>query len=322
MMPGEAHHDDLRRAAPPEHAEVATSRRGVAIGILRFAIAAAILVYLFRSVPVSNVRAILGRADPAWVTAAFLLALLTQVIMAMRLRILTDAYALSLTTFDVFEINLATRFYGLFLPGGGVTATPCAKLACLRKNHGGASRRLCGPCSRTLAMCCVGVARFHGMVLTVELAADMAIAMLALATCSSGCSARNRSGAPENRLSPAESSSRSEDHGGDPADPAKWIRVLDGPGARARHGRIPGAARSLDVEPDSPPLWIRAAMLFATLVPITISGLGEGAAVLLLRLRCPSDVAPALAPVFSVSHLRLGWWVSARSGIAATAPQP
>ena len=64
MKSGEAHHDDLRKAAPPEHAEVPTSRRGVAIGVLRLAIAAAILGYLFESVPVSNVRAVLRHAIP------------------------------------------------------------------------------------------------------------------------------------------------------------------------------------------------------------------------------------------------------------------
>ena len=117
--------------------QVPTSRRGVASAILRLGFAAGILVYLFRSVPASQVRAVLGRADLAWVAAALGLGLLSQVLVAMRLRIVTNAYALSLTTFDVFEINLATRFYGLFLPGGGATATAVrvVKLARLKKDH-------------------------------------------------------------------------------------------------------------------------------------------------------------------------------------------
>ena len=321
MKSGEAHHDDLRKAAPPEHAEVPTSRRGVAIGVLRLAIAAAILGYLFESVPVSNVRAVLGRADPAWVTAALLLELLTQVIMAMRLRILTDAYALSLTTFDVFEINLATRFYGLFLPGGGVTATAVrvVKLARLRKNHAGAIASITlDRVVATLAMCFVGV--LFGSVVWRPGQSSwlliMAIAMLALATPFIWLlGLRNRSGAPENRLS---SGRGFETIRRIPATILQiprnnWIRVLGWSLLAHVLGTVEFLvlARSLHVELGFATVgWIRAAMLFATLVPITISGLGlrEGAAVLLLpAYGVRPDVALAFSLlVFSVSHVALG----------------
>mgnify|MGYP001577762374 CR=1 FL=1 len=74
---------NVREAASPAEAEVPTSHRRVAAGVLRLAIAAAVLAYLFHTVPVSDVRAVLGRANWAWVAAAFLLALLIQIILAM-----------------------------------------------------------------------------------------------------------------------------------------------------------------------------------------------------------------------------------------------
>jgi uncharacterized membrane protein YbhN (UPF0104 family) len=300
--------------------EVPTSRPGVAGGILRLAIAAAILVYLFRSVPASQVRAVLGRADLAWVAAAFLLAVFTQVLVARRLRILTNAYALSLTTFDVFEINLATRFYGLFLPGGGATAAAVrvVRLARLKKDHAGAIASIAlDRVVATLALCCVGVA--FGLVAARPGQSAwlliMGIAMLGLATPFGWLlGARSRSGALANRLA----------SGGFPSIRRITDAILHIP--RNDWGRILGwsllahllgtleylaLARSLDLELGFAALgWIRAVMLLATLVPITISGLGlrEGAAVLVLpAYGVGPDAALAFSLlVFAVGHVALG----------------
>ena len=100
--------------------KVPTSRHGVASGILRLAIAAAILVYLSGRprFPGGPSR----RVDLAWVAAALVLGLLTQCWWRCGCASSRPPTRFRLTTFDVFEINLATRFYGLFLPGGGATA--------------------------------------------------------------------------------------------------------------------------------------------------------------------------------------------------------
>jgi uncharacterized membrane protein YbhN (UPF0104 family) len=293
----------------------------VASAILRLAIAAAILVYLFGSVPASQVRAVLGRADLAWVAAALGLGLLTQVLVAMRLRIFTNAYALSLTTFDVFEINLATRFYGLFLPGGGATATAVrvVKLARLKKDHAGAIASIgLDRVVATLAMCCVGLA--FGLVTARPGQSAwlliMGIAALGLAAPFGWLlGPRSRSGALAKRLG-----------FGDRFQPIRRIADAMLRIPRNDWGRILGwsllaqllgtleylaLARSLDLALGFAALgWIRAVMLLATLVPITISGLGlrEGAAVLVLpAYGVGPDAALAFSLlVFAEGHLALG----------------
>jgi len=301
--------------------KVPTSRHGVASGILRLAIAAAILVYLFGYVPASQVRAVLGRADLAWVAAALVLELLTQVLVAMRLRVLTNAYALSLTTFDVFEINLATRFYGLFLPGGGATAIAvrAVKLARVKKDHAGAIASIAlDRVVATLALCCVGLA-FGLMASRPGQSAwllIMGIAMLGLATPFGWLlGPRSRSGALAKRLGFGErfhSIRRIADamlH----IPRNDWGRILGWSLLAQLLGTLEyqAFARSLDLELGFAALgWIRAVMLLATLVPITISGLGlrEGAAVLVLpAYGVGPDAALAFSLlVFAVGHVAFG----------------
>jgi uncharacterized membrane protein YbhN (UPF0104 family) len=302
-------------------AQVPTSRHGVASATLRLAIAAAILVYLFRSVPASRVGAVLGRADLAWVAAALGLGLLTQALVAMRLRVFTNAYALSLTTFDVFEINLATRFYGLFLPGGGAAATAVrvVKLARLKKDHAGAIASIgLDRVVATLAMCCVGLA--FGLVAARPGQSAwlllMGIAVLGLAAPFGWLLGPwSRSGAFAKRLGV-----------GDRFQPIRriadamlriprndWARILGWSLLAQLLGTLEylALARSLGLELGFAALgWIRAVMLLAALAPITISGLGlrEGAAVLVLpAYGVGPDAALAFSLlVFAVGHLALG----------------
>lgn len=320
MTPNDAHDDGLRRAASPERAEVPTNRHGILTGTLRLAFAATILVYLFNSVPVSTVLAVLGRADLTWIAAAFLLGLLTQVIVAMRLRILTDAHALALTTFDVFEINLATRFYGLFLPGGGVTATAVRvlRLARLRKDYRGAIASIAlDRVIATLALCCVGV--LFGFIAwrpgQSAWLLIMAIAMLALAAPFWLLALSNRSSASENELGSfrAIESMRRITAAIAQIPRNNWTRILGWSLLAHLLGTVEylTLARSLNVELGFTALgWIRSVMLFAVLVPITISGLGlrEGAAVLVFpAYGVGPDAALAFSLlVFAVSHLALG----------------
>ena len=44
----------------------------------------------------------------------------SQLIVAIRLRLLTNANGIDLSTFEILQINFATLFYGLFLPAGHV----------------------------------------------------------------------------------------------------------------------------------------------------------------------------------------------------------
>ncbi|MEL7087217.1 MAG: lysylphosphatidylglycerol synthase transmembrane domain-containing protein [Planctomycetota bacterium] len=88
---------------------------------LKLVVAAAILAYLFHVVPFGDVWAQMKQADPGWLAAAFAAALLMQVGIAHRLRRLIAAQGVELSAYQVFEINLSTLFYGLFLPGGNFT---------------------------------------------------------------------------------------------------------------------------------------------------------------------------------------------------------
>ena len=87
---------------------------------LRWVFAGCALAALFYKVPLTNVLAAVTSADIRLLFAALLAILCTQLISAKRLKLLTDANDLGLTTYELFRINLATMFYGLFLPAGNV----------------------------------------------------------------------------------------------------------------------------------------------------------------------------------------------------------
>jgi hypothetical protein len=67
----------------------------------RLLVAIGILGYLFAAIPVAQVFQVLERAQFPWLLAAFLLALVVQVVTAKRLKILADAHNLGLTGFHV-----------------------------------------------------------------------------------------------------------------------------------------------------------------------------------------------------------------------------
>ncbi|HET6465642.1 MAG TPA: lysylphosphatidylglycerol synthase transmembrane domain-containing protein [Nitrospiria bacterium] len=92
------------------------------IGILRFSVALGILSLLFSKIPLSEILAAIHSAKINYLLAAFSLSLLTQVILAHRLRFLTDQQGMLFTSSEILEINLSSVFYGLFLPGGNLAA--------------------------------------------------------------------------------------------------------------------------------------------------------------------------------------------------------
>ena len=105
---------DVVAAVPPARPG---AKRWVKWGV-RYAIAAAILWWLFTQFEFAQVLAALRQADWRWLGAAGLASVALQVIIAIRLRRLIMAQGIDLSTRELFEINLATMFYGLFLPGG------------------------------------------------------------------------------------------------------------------------------------------------------------------------------------------------------------
>src|SRR3972149_11698835 len=76
-----------------------------------------ILVYLFSIIPISKIWTSIQSAEIILVLIG--LALLAPIIYlsAFETRYLTRIQGMSLTVFEIIKINLATNFYGLFLPG-------------------------------------------------------------------------------------------------------------------------------------------------------------------------------------------------------------
>lgn len=107
---------------PPSQPSLATKKRKPARSrLLRSVIGLAILIILFYLVPIGGVIEALKGARPLPVLGAVVLVFMIQWAAADRLRRLCDAHGHGWSTFEILQINLATRFYGLFLPGGNFT---------------------------------------------------------------------------------------------------------------------------------------------------------------------------------------------------------
>jgi uncharacterized protein (TIRG00374 family) len=88
--------------------------------VLRYTIAAILLIYLFNQIPLESVIAAVRHAELAPFLAALLISFSIQPVIADRLRRLGATQALYLSTPKVIQINLVALFYGLFLPGGNI----------------------------------------------------------------------------------------------------------------------------------------------------------------------------------------------------------
>lgn len=128
---------------------------------IRFLIAFAILYFLFSRIPLPNVISTLASTKLNYLIFASILTILSYIIAAVRLKCFTSMQGLSLTTLQVFEINLATAFYGLILPGGNFTggAIRFYKLSANDKKIAGAFVSLAmDRITATIALCIVGIA--------------------------------------------------------------------------------------------------------------------------------------------------------------------
>jgi len=118
-------------ATPPPAAEAAgeyrtsvtraEARRRLLARLVRVAVAITVLSLLFREVPIAAVAATLASAAPPELFAGIALALTAQWLIALRLAQYTAAQGLVMSAADVLQVNFAALFYGLFLPGGNLT---------------------------------------------------------------------------------------------------------------------------------------------------------------------------------------------------------
>src|SRR3990172_1042052 len=96
--------------------------------LLNLVITCSILYYIFTIIPFSRVIESITSAHMGYVTVAIFIelsyiavsvfiSLLTHFIAAFRMRYLTEMQGMPFTVLQLLEIDLITKFYGLFLPG-------------------------------------------------------------------------------------------------------------------------------------------------------------------------------------------------------------
>lgn len=108
-------------SARPHRSEAPRRARGVAFAVLRVAVAVLVSAYIVTRIDLSGVWASIRGTSLVAAAAAFVVWMIGWVIVSYRLALLMRAQGVPMSTFEAFEINLTTLFYGLFLPGGNLT---------------------------------------------------------------------------------------------------------------------------------------------------------------------------------------------------------
>jgi uncharacterized protein (TIRG00374 family) len=85
--------------------------------LLKCGLTSGILFYIFTIIPLDDVIRSLSEANLYYVLTAPFIAILSTVLSAYRLKILTDKQGMSLPVTKIVEINFVTSFYGLLVPG-------------------------------------------------------------------------------------------------------------------------------------------------------------------------------------------------------------
>lgn len=296
---------------------------------VRFALgwiaAAVVLGILVRAVSLDAVVAAFRTTDPWLAATGFVLALLSQAIVAVRLRLLSGAFALGLSISRLYRINLAALFYGMFAPAGSVTSVVVRYYRISRPRgeySGGAAALLIDRLAATAALCAVGLA---GWVATGDAAgrvpaAIMAPALLALLVAAVLLLTPYAVGAVrwlDARLPPRVALARA----------ARRARSL-GAGTLVAVAALAVAANLVGVLAyqalaaglglDLPFLtmaWVRSGAMLAAMLPVAVGGLGVRDAALLAML-APLGVAGGVAVAFSLSVFA---WTTAAVGLAGGA---
>ena len=85
--------------------------------LLKAGVSIALLVLLFRQIPIQSVWETLVRIDPALLALSIAITVLTQVVAAQQVRLVLAVPDVPLTFGRVFVTNMRVKFYSLFLPG-------------------------------------------------------------------------------------------------------------------------------------------------------------------------------------------------------------
>ena len=85
--------------------------------LFKLAVSATLLALVFNALPLSDLIGALGRADPFLVLVAYITMPPVLYMGAVQFWVLTKAQGMSQSVRQILTVNLATQFYGLFLPG-------------------------------------------------------------------------------------------------------------------------------------------------------------------------------------------------------------
>jgi uncharacterized membrane protein YbhN (UPF0104 family) len=280
--------------------------------LLRLTLAVAILALVIRAVPMDEVVRSTREAAPGPLLLALALAGVASLLLALRLWLLAHAMGLSPTLGTAAGVNLSALFYGLFLPGGNVTAGAIRfyRLA-------GSERRLTVAAgaiawdrlSATLALCLVGFMcwlvapqprpSWPALAFALGAAATLVVMAVSLLATHGESPVSPSIEVGTNKLSRMARAIRSalrevvrlrpRDHAA-ALGLSIAIQIL----GTAVYAALAGAL-GLRISPLTIG-WIRAAVMLLLLLPITISGLGvrEGTLMVLLTAEGVSQ-APAVA---------------------------
>ncbi|MEE8554924.1 MAG: lysylphosphatidylglycerol synthase transmembrane domain-containing protein [bacterium] len=85
--------------------------------VLQLLISAAVLGIIFTKIPLSDVVQAMASAHLGFVALGLAASLVIIVLDAIQMKLLTDRQEMSLMLWQIIEVNMTTKFYGLFLPG-------------------------------------------------------------------------------------------------------------------------------------------------------------------------------------------------------------
>jgi uncharacterized membrane protein YbhN (UPF0104 family) len=293
--------------------------------VFRLLVAGVILFFLFKKIPIHEVASAVRHTHLGYVSAAFLVTFVIHLAASIRLQKLCELLNLKMSAYMVFKINTAARFYSLFLPAGSFAAIAIRfyRLSTLRKQYKEALLAMLGDrLMATTSLCLVGglfwiLERRHEPSVYLWSAAVALAALLIVAGLARFVKPRAALTALMQRFKPrvfGKVDLPAAEAAGMMQRPVRTLGALFLLSGLIHVLGILGydllcAAMGLTVSFVAVG-WIRSAVILATMLPVSVSGIGlrEGAMVLLLGLYdVPPDDALALSlVVFAVTVLGIG----------------
>lgn len=134
----------------------AGARRAVLL-LARVVVAALVTTYLVSRIDLAGVWASIRGTSPLAALAAFAVWMIGWWIVSVRLGLLMQAQGVAMGTVEALEINLATLFYGLILPGGNLTGIAVRFYRLSRAGGRYAAGLLAMACDRVAATAAISI---------------------------------------------------------------------------------------------------------------------------------------------------------------------